>query len=161
MNDPLSLYIHIPFCIHRCSYCDFNTYAGQERHIHAYVEALLKEIKLVAQKMEQPAAVHTIFFGGGTPSILPPESIRSILDVCREHFDVSTQAEISLEANPGTLTPGALRALREAGVNRISLGMQSAQPGELMLLERQHDTFDVLTQSPGRGRPVSITSTWI
>ena len=142
---PYSLYFHIPFCTHRCAYCDFNTYAGQERLIPAYVEALCNEIHRVAASTPGRLPVHTIFFGGGTPSLLPPEQFEKILNTIRENFAVSDPSmELSLEANPGTVSLESLRGLRRAGFNRISFGVQSFHPVELRQLERIHDPFDVL-----------------
>lgn len=138
-----SIYLHIPFCVHRCSYCDFNTYAGLDDLIPSYVQALQREIEITARSADAVLPVHTIFFGGGTPSLLLPEQAKSVLGTIRGCFDLSSNAEITLEANPGTLDPGQLQALREAGVNRLSFGMQSANPGELQLLERQHNLQDV------------------
>jgi oxygen-independent coproporphyrinogen-3 oxidase len=138
-----SLYLHIPFCVHRCSYCDFNTYAGLEDMIPAYVKALQQEIEISARSADGALPVHTIFFGGGTPSLLLPEQVGSILETIRGCFDLYSNAEITLEANPGTLDPGQLEALRTAGVNRLSFGMQSANTVELHLLERQHNLQDV------------------
>jgi oxygen-independent coproporphyrinogen-3 oxidase len=142
--QPLSFYLHIPFCTHRCGYCDFNTYAGLEALMPAYVDALIKEAELFAQSAPERQTVHTVFFGGGTPSLLPPDDIGRILAVLRAVLDVTEDAEISLEANPGTLTLDKLRGLRDAGVNRLSFGVQSASPEELRLLEREHDFSDVI-----------------
>ena len=141
-----SLYFHIPFCSHRCAYCDFNTYAGQERLIPAYVEALCNEVRRVAASQPGRLPVHTIFFGGGTPSLLSPAQFEQILGTARDLFDLSdlSDLETSLEANPGTVTLDSLRGLRRAGFNRISFGVQSFHPGELRQLERIHDPFDVL-----------------
>lgn len=136
---PYSLYLHIPFCQHRCGYCDFNTYAGLDDLIPAYASALETEIRSFAA-----LPVHTIFFGGGTPSLLPPSSIATLLHAMRETYELQPDAEITLEANPGTLSKGYLEDLRAAGVNRLSIGMQSAQPGELALLERNHSVDDVV-----------------
>lgn len=148
--QPTSLYIHIPFCRHRCAYCDFNTYAGQNNRIPEYVEALCREIRwmgAVGQARTQaptPMPVHTIYFGGGTPLLLEPRQVGAILDTCRENYAVDADAEISMEANPGTVTLESLHALRAMGVNRLSYGMQSAHPDDLRLLQRQHDTYDVI-----------------
>jgi oxygen-independent coproporphyrinogen-3 oxidase len=139
-----SLYLHIPFCRHRCGYCDFNTYAGQENFIPDYVSALCREIELCAASTGQALPVHTIFFGGGTPSLLTPGQIERILLAVQAGFDLLPGLEITLEANPGTLSLEYLRQLHGLGVNRLSLGMQSANPFELRLLERQHDTFAVI-----------------
>ena len=141
---PYSLYLHIPFCTHRCGYCDFNTYAGLENLIPAYVNALIEEIHQSAASAGEPLPVHTIFFGGGTPSLLQESDIKRILDELRLAYLVSIDAEITLEANPGTLTPKKLFGLRQAGINRLSFGVQSANPEQLRLLERQHDFEDVI-----------------
>lgn len=139
-----SLYLHIPFCIHRCSYCDFNTYAGQDHLRQSYVDALCREAEIIARSAPERLPVHTIFFGGGTPSMLSAGQMRQIFTALFEHYDVQPAAEISLEANPGTLSPEYLTALHELAFNRISLGMQSAHPDDLRLLERQHSVLDVI-----------------
>jgi len=144
MIPETSLYFHIPFCIHRCAYCDFNTYSGQESQIPAYVEALCREIEIVAHSAPQKLITQTIFFGGGTPSLLSAPQFESLLKTTRDSFNLTAQAEISLEANPGTLTLDSLRDLRNLGFNRISLGVQSAHPEELHQLERIHDYYDVI-----------------
>ena len=143
---PYSLYFHIPFCTHRCAYCDFNTYAGQERLIPAYVEALCNEIRSVAARAPERLSVHTIFFGGGTPSLLTPVQFEQILQTVRNRFDLVNQPDLEtcLEANPGTVSPDYLRELREVGFNRISYGVQSANPQELRMLERIHSYSDVV-----------------
>ncbi len=134
-----SIYLHIPFCQHRCGYCDFNTYAGLDDLIPAYTRALEVEIRSFSS-----LPVHTIFFGGGTPSLLPPSSIAKLLQALGETFDLLPDAEITLEANPGTLSKAYLKALRATGVNRLSLGMQSSHPQELAMLERTHSMDDVI-----------------
>ena len=143
---PYSLYFHIPFCVHRCAYCDFNTYAGQDASMPAYVDALVREIETVARSAPERLPVHTIFFGGGTPSLLASDQFDQILQSVQRHFNVlpSDKSETSLEANPGTVTPVSLRDLRRLGFNRISFGVQSAHPDELRQLERIHDFFDVI-----------------
>jgi oxygen-independent coproporphyrinogen-3 oxidase len=143
MTPEYSLYLHIPFCLHRCAYCDFNTYAGQEALIPAYVDALCNEIRAVASSASERLPAHTIFFGGGTPSLLAPKQFEQILRTLHDHFDLS-EPETSLEANPGTVTLASLRDLRRIGFNRISFGIQSAHPDELRQLERIHDYFDVI-----------------
>src|SRR5512136_1089233 len=95
-----SLYFHIPFCVHRCPYCDFNTYARQESLIPVYVKALCQEVEFVARSAPEKLTAHTLFFGGGTPSLLSAIQYESILKTVRTHFDLSQDAEISLEANP-------------------------------------------------------------
>lgn len=140
----VSIYLHIPFCQHRCAYCDFNTYAGLNQVIPNYVEALCLEIETVAKAAPVLYTVHTMYFGGGTPSLLPPVEMEKILNTLRRSFQVLPEAEITMEANPGTLKRRELGQFREAGVNRLSLGMQSVHPDELRMLERQHDFFDVV-----------------
>ena len=145
-----SLYFHIPFCTHRCAYCDFNTYAGQEEMIPAYVEALVREINFVGNQLTRtqspncPTIIHTIFFGGGTPSLLSPEQFASIFEAIRSNFRLTDDAEITIEANPGTVSDDNLLSLRQVGINRISYGVQSANTEELRLLERTHSFFDVI-----------------
>ena len=141
--DQTSLYLHVPFCRHRCSYCDFNTFAGQERLIPAYVEALQEEIRQVSRLAGEIIPAHTVFFGGGTPSLFSAEQLGAIISTLRGCFEFQEPVEITIEANPGTVSPEYLQALRRTGVNRLSFGMQSAHPDDLRLLERQHDFFDV------------------
>ena len=139
-----SIYLHIPFCKHRCAYCDFNTYSGKESLIPDYVRALCLELEFMVNLADHPIYVQTIFFGGGTPSLLPTNEVERIFQVFREHFLLPNDVEITLEANPGTLSRSFLQNMRTLGINRLSLGMQSANPRELMLLERQHSPFDVI-----------------
>jgi oxygen-independent coproporphyrinogen-3 oxidase len=147
---PLSLYLHIPFCTHRCAYCDFNTYAGQESLIPAYVEALTREIDFVGNKLKttqlpnHATTAHTIFFGGGTPSLLTPKQFELILRTIRDNFTLTEDSEITIEANPGTCSFAQLLDLRSLGINRISYGVQSANTEELRMLERAHNFFDVI-----------------
>lgn len=143
MSD-FSLYLHIPFCGHRCSYCDFNTYAGLRELIPDYVRALCREVEFSAESLDAPPAVQTIFFGGGTPSLLPIPELEKILNAIRGNFSLRNDLELTLEANPGTVSLDYLRDLHSLGVNRLSLGMQSANTEELSLLERQHDVRDVI-----------------
>ncbi len=153
--NPYSLYLHIPFCTHRCAYCDFNTYAGQEGSIPGYVEALCKEIEFVGVRAKRSQSdsggedearlqAHTIFFGGGTPSLLSPKQFETIFKSIRANFNITPDAEITIEANPGTVSYEALLELHEIGINRISFGVQSANMEELRMLERTHDFFTVI-----------------
>lgn len=141
---PYSIYLHIPFCRHRCGYCDFNTYAGLETLIVDYVHALCCELEFLAGSAGERLPVHTIFFGGGTPSLLPIPELERVFNTIQAAFDLLPGVEVTLEANPGTLSSEYMRELHRLGVNRLSLGMQSAQPGELLLLERQHSYSDVV-----------------
>jgi oxygen-independent coproporphyrinogen-3 oxidase len=146
LNPDTSLYLHIPFCAHRCAYCDFNTYAGQESLIPAYVDALIKEINWISNQLPitNYQSTQTIFFGGGTPSLLSGTQIDSVMSALSSAFSVSPDAEITIEANPGTISPAKFDAIRKAGVNRISFGVQSTITEELRMLERSHDFFTVI-----------------
>ncbi len=130
----IALYVHIPFCRRRCRYCSFVSYAGREADIPAYVNALKREIEHCAGGER----VGTVYFGGGTPSLLSPARLGDVLDTIRSRFSVSPAAEISLEANPGTVDGDYLSAIRQLGVNRLSLGVQSFRDDELKLLGRIH-----------------------
>jgi len=142
--EPIILYLHIPFCRKRCSYCDFNTCAGFEQLIPAYLSALCTEIDKVSAAAESQLPVHTVYFGGGTPSLLTARQVLELMEGIRSRFEVLDGAEITLEANPGTISRQQLRELRSVGVNRLSFGMQSANQDELDLLERLHDTYGVI-----------------
>ncbi|WKZ42263.1 MAG: radical SAM family heme chaperone HemW [Anaerolineales bacterium] len=147
METSTSIYIHIPFCKHRCAYCDFNTYAGQEIMIPAYVNALIKEIEWIGNQPTRPSGystIKTIFFGGGTPSLLSGPQFASIMSALSSAFALSADAEVTIEANPGTISPAKLDAIRKAGINRISFGVQSTVTEELRMLEREHDFFTVI-----------------
>ena len=138
-----SLYIHIPFCKHRCNYCDFNTYAGMQDNIPAYITALIEEIRIVLCG-KHCLALHSVYFGGGTPSLIDLESYQVLLSVIRQYAELTEDCEISLESNPGTLDQNYLLCLRRLGFNRISIGVQSTNPFDLVRLERIHDIDDVL-----------------
>ncbi len=139
----ISLYVHIPFCETKCPYCDFNTYAKIEALIPQYVEALEKEVRFWGGVLAH-APISTVFFGGGTPSYLPEERIGSILSTVRESFAVDGAAEVSLEANPGDLTPSKLAAYLRSGVNRLSIGVQSFDDHLLKVLGRRHSAGDAV-----------------
>ncbi len=140
-----ALYIHIPFCARKCDYCDFVSFAGRENDFEGYIRALEREFASARARYGR-LAVDTVFIGGGTPSLLPSDAVMRLLAMARARFDVAQQAEITLEANPGTLTPDKLRDYRDAGVNRLSIGMQAAQAPLLSTLGRIH-TMDQVTQS--------------
>lgn len=133
MTSEVALYLHIPFCRARCSYCGFNTYAGLEARIPDYVDALCREIQSAPFLRGR-----TVYFGGGTPSLLPLEALERVLASLRSHFVLPDSAEITLEANPGTVDRAYLRGLRSLGVNRLSLGVQSTHPEELRRMRRLH-----------------------
>ncbi|MCX6030879.1 MAG: radical SAM family heme chaperone HemW [Chloroflexi bacterium] len=137
MTPSYALYIHIPFCAVRCAYCDFNTYAGLETLYEPYTAALIAEIRRAGEAAGRPGG-HTIFIGGGTPTVLPPDLLARILDACRAAFDVAPGAEITSEANPGTVDQARFAALAGLGVNRLSMGVQSFDDAELRWLGRIH-----------------------
>lgn len=143
VSAPLSLYLHIPFCATKCSYCAFNTYVHMDDIIPAFVDSLCHEIELVGAASGR-ARSHTVFFGGGTPSLLLPDQIERILDAIDRGFALELDAEITLEANPNDLTLPYLKMLRAAGLNRLSIGMQSASTDDLRLFERRHDAQSVI-----------------
>lgn len=159
--ETISLYFHIPFCHTRCYYCDFNTYAGILPLREPYVRALLTEIALAGEMARRPDGTlrraRTIFFGGGTPSLLTVTQITRVLQASQHAFAVDPDAEISLEANPGTLSLEQLQGLREAGVNRLSMGAQSFDAGLLTALGRIHTPAEIV-QAVHAARQAGFTS---
>src|SRR2546423_10275717 len=140
MNRP-GVYIHIPFCRARCSYCDFATGTYEGALAEAYVRAVAREIEAFDLARER-VEVATVYFGAGPPSLLSPAQLSRILDAVRRRFRVAACAEVTLEMNPGTVTPDALRAFRAAGVNRASFGAQTFDERELKRLGRTHTADD-------------------
>ncbi|HVB63384.1 MAG TPA: radical SAM family heme chaperone HemW [Nitrolancea sp.] len=136
-NAPFGIYLHIPFCGRICPYCDFNRYIHQEHLMPSYVDALIGEMDLTRAK-HGPLRAETIFFGGGTPSLLEPAQVAQIIDGLRQHFAIDPDAEVTLEANPERLDAAKLVGFRAAGINRISLGVQTQQPHGLRVLGRAH-----------------------
>ena len=139
-----SIYVHIPFCEHRCHYCDFITTTGKSYLMDAYVDALINEFR-VAIKTHTKIPTHSIYFGGGTPSLLPISCYEKLLITLHEIFLVRTGCEISIEANPGTLTFDYLKGLKSLGINRLSLGAQSFNSFDLTRLDRIHSPEDILS----------------
>jgi putative oxygen-independent coproporphyrinogen III oxidase len=135
------IYIHVPFCRSRCSYCDFATGAFEAALAETYVGALVREMESFAL-VGARAQVDTVYFGGGTPSLLTHAQVSRVLEAVRSRFDVETRAEVTLEMNPGTVTPEHLQALLEAGVNRASFGAQTFDDRELKRLGRTHTADD-------------------
>lgn len=137
-TPPLGLYIHIPWCIKKCPYCDFNSHAVTgEVPAENYIEALIRDLD------QDLPGVHdrrlaSIFFGGGTPSLFSPDSIHTLIEAARARIDCAEDLEVTLEANPGTVEKNKFRGFKEAGVNRLSIGVQSFQPGHLRALGRVH-----------------------
>ncbi|MCL4458349.1 MAG: radical SAM family heme chaperone HemW [Chloroflexi bacterium] len=145
----LALYIHIPFCLKKCTYCDFNSYVGLCGLKEGYVEALRREVSIVAQMLrtepyQSLLPMGTIYFGGGTPSLLDTRQIAHILTTCQRLLGSADDIEITLEANPGTINRSYLHRLRSLGINRLSLGIQSFDDTLLRLLGRTHTTREAL-----------------
>ena len=137
------LYVHIPFCRAKCGYCDFNSYSGLEALFDGYTAALIREMA-AARAQAAPARVRTLYLGGGTPTVLPPSLLVQILDAIRGTFSVDPEAEVSIEANPGTVDAETQALIRASGVNRLSLGVQSLDDGELRRLGRIHTAAEAV-----------------
>ncbi len=140
MQKDLEIYIHIPFCIKKCAYCDFLSFPSSSKLQESYLSTLKKEIEAFPYKEEY--RVITVFFGGGTPSVLDAKWIVEIMELVRGQFELVPEAEISLECNPGTVDAKKLSSYRRAGINRLSIGLQSADDRELSLLGRIHTWKD-------------------
>jgi len=143
-DRPFGLYVHVPFCTVRCGYCDFNTYTAEELGEgvtrRTYAEQAVAEVRLARRVLgERDLPVRTIFFGGGTPTLLTPDELGAVLGAIRDEFGLAADAEVTTEANPDSVDLGYLERLRAAGFNRISFGMQSAVPDVLATLDRTHD----------------------
>ena len=142
----LAFYIHIPYCVKRCGYCDFNTYTpaelkistGLEQISNSYIDLLLQEIDLVREQIVGEITVPSIFFGGGTPSLMQPNDIGRVISKIKTEFDLPLDSEITLECNPDTVTKDSLENFKKVGINRVSFGMQSAVPHVLATLDRTH-----------------------
>ena len=141
-SSTLGLYIHIPFCRVKCTYCHFNTYIGLEDLYQAYTEALVQEIQRMGTHRARPS-VSTIFIGGGTPTVLGVTQLDQILQACQRWFNLDSDLEVTTEANPVTLNLDYLRDLLAVGVNRISFGAQSFNEAELIMLGRDHDAATI------------------
>lgn len=138
MSCPAALYIHIPFCVRKCAYCDFNSYSGLSSLYAPYIFALQCEISIYAERLGNSVCFETVYIGGGTPTVLPVADLASLIAHVRASFGLSADAEITVEANPGTVSAVGLSALRAVGVNRLSLGVQSLNDAYLALLGRIH-----------------------
>lgn len=145
MKKNLELYIHVPFCIKKCAYCDFLSFPADEKMQEKYFDALIRDIKYYGQNMEE-YQVSTIYIGGGTPSWMNESLIQSLMLYVYKSFDVAKDAEISIECNPGTLTSRKLLIYKQSGINRLSIGLQSADDDELKILGRIH-TYDQFLKS--------------
>jgi oxygen-independent coproporphyrinogen-3 oxidase len=153
--SPGAVYIHVPFCLHRCGYCDFTLVANRDQLIPQYLAALKNELSTVTA----PVPVDTVFIGGGTPTHLTADELEQLFVLIFERFQLATNAEFSIEANPDGLTDDRLDVLQSAGVNRISLGVQSFDEGVLKVLERCHTPQEATTaieRCASRFRSVSL-----
>ncbi len=144
VRSPFGIYVHVPFCVTRCGYCDFNTYTDQGALQASYAATVVRELELAADLLADPPAVETVFVGGGTPTLLPPADLGRILATVDRLFGLAPGAEVTTEANPDSVTAADLARLRDAGFNRVSLGMQSVVPHVLATLDRTH--------TPGRAQ---------
>ena len=142
-KQPLGLYIHIPYCIHKCGYCDFNSHVIKQDEIDTYVDALIVEMNHYAEKYSPGKIIKTIFLGGGTPTTLTIYQLERILNECEKQFKVAPDAEITIEANPATIDIEQLKSIRQTGYNRISIGVQSFDETELKLLDRAHGPEEI------------------
>ena len=151
VSNPAGIYLHIPFCAAICNYCNFNRGLHDEGLRRRYVDALIKDIRGAA---DESVAADTIFFGGGTPSLLEPGEVALIIQACRDSFNLAPDSEITLEANPESSTEDALDGFRAAGINRLSFGVQSFRDEELQRLGRLHSSQtarNVVTRARGAG----------
>src|SRR5690606_18112969 len=142
MEEIHSIYLHVPFCRKRCSYCDFNTFSGLDHLIPPYIHQLKKEIEHYGFAFSEQLKIKTIFFGGGTPSLLTIDQFLALFEEIYRSFDILSECEISLEANPGTVTLEYLKNLKKIGFNRISFGLQTSNSNQLKLLGRIHSHYD-------------------
>ena len=136
----VGVYIHIPFCVHKCAYCDFPSWAGREDYMAAYTDALCREI---GARVPRDARADTVYIGGGTPSVLPAALMERVIGTLRAHMDIAPDAEMSCEMNPGTVTEDFAACMRQGGFDRVSMGMQAAQNRLLRALDRVHTAADV------------------
>ena len=147
-SKPFSLYVHVPYCAKRCGYCDFNTYVPSELdkddQIQSWLTSAIKELDLIKKVTNQDLVIDTFFFGGGTPSLLEPEVINEFLENVSRRYSLKPKIEITLEANPDTITQEKSDYWLASGVNRISIGMQSSTKNVLQTLDRTHNPENVL-----------------
>ena len=142
-KQSLGLYIHIPYCIHKCGYCDFNSHPIKHDEMDHYIDALVAEMQHYAKIYSNTNIIKTIFLGGGTPTTLTVYQLERILKECVKEFKVSPDAEITIEANPATIDIEQMKSIRQTGYNRISIGVQSFDKTELKLLDRAHGPEEV------------------
>jgi oxygen-independent coproporphyrinogen-3 oxidase len=138
----LGIYLHWPFCLSKCPYCDFNSHVRPSGHTTSLEDAFFHELTETARTLEEPHRITTVFFGGGTPSLMPPDLTRRLIDHIKTLWPTDPNWEVSLEANPGTYDQERFEAFRKAGINRLSIGIQSFQDTELAFLGRSHSSSD-------------------
>ena len=152
----MELYIHIPFCVKKCDYCDFLSFAADEQTQKSYVAALQKELVFYGAKYKG-RRITTIFIGGGTPSWLREESMQAVMETVYQNFAVDGDAEITIECNPGTVTEHKFEVYRKIGINRLSIGLQSAHNDELKILGRIH-TYEQFLKTYDMARKHGFTN---
>ena len=140
---PIGIYFHWPFCLAKCPYCDFNVHVQAQIDHAAWRAAYIKAIQYYAKIMPGREVV-SVFFGGGTPSLMEPETVKAVIDEIKKHWPMTGDAEITLEANPTSVETGKFEAFRKAGVNRVSLGVQSINDDDLRFLGRKHDAAQAI-----------------
>lgn len=168
MRPPFGIYLHVPFCTVRCGYCDFNTYTATElgpvggakgASVATFIDAAILELDLAYRSVPDAPPVSTVFVGGGTPTLLPPQDLVRFLDAVRERWGLADDVEVTTEANPDSVTEESLRVLADGGFTRVSIGMQSAVPEVLATLDRTHDPANVsraLAAARSAGLAVSL-----
>ncbi|MCL2140445.1 MAG: radical SAM family heme chaperone HemW [Dehalococcoidia bacterium] len=141
MKEPLSVYVHVPFCLRRCAYCSFITYCEREKDIPRYTEALINEMKL---RPIENSTIQTVYFGGGTPNLLPPSSIFTLIKTLQFEYQFLPDCEITMEVNPSSINMKTLLSLKQSGINRLSLGVQSFHEHDLAILGRLHNANEAV-----------------
>lgn len=141
-ENTLSVYVHWPFCKSKCPYCDFNSHVAQNIDNDAYINAYLKEIEYYASKLGKGTEITTIFFGGGTPSLAPPHFFEKVISSLAQHFKMASDVEITMEANPTSVEAEKFKEFKQAGINRVSMGIQSFDDANLKFLGREHSAHE-------------------
>ena len=147
VNKPFSLYVHVPYCSKRCGYCDFNTYTpselDREDQIESWLNSAVKEIELARRVLKEELTIDTIFFGGGTPSLLDSNTVDNFIQSVKSNFKLKPGLEITIEANPDSITEEKSQRWLNSGINRVSIGMQSSTKEVLKKLDRTHNPDNV------------------
>jgi putative oxygen-independent coproporphyrinogen III oxidase len=144
LASDLALYIHWPFCVSKCPYCDFNSHVREKVDVERFKRAYFSQISDIGYQMSDIGNLTSIFFGGGTPSLMPPELVADIISSAKKHFTFASDIEITLEANPNSAEAKKFKEFKEAGVNRVSIGVQSLRPENLKFLQRAHNKNEAL-----------------